>query len=141
LFGRRKKDVILIGGSVRPRRGSLGRRFRQLAAVIVATTVVLLAVFREQRETAKRNILIDLEEIEIASRNFRQDFGRCPHDLGELAHPPAGGIPYFSEDPNDPWGRQYNFRCPGRWNENRVDVASRGPDGEWLGGDDISTDL
>jgi hypothetical protein len=84
---------------------------------------------------------MDFEQLRQATRLFRMDYGRCPHDLEELTRPPAGGTPYLARIPQDPWGNPFFLQCPGRWDETNVDVASRGPDGEWLGGDDISTDL
>jgi general secretion pathway protein G len=46
--------------------------------------------------------------------------------------------PYISE-PNDPWGRPYNYRCPSQ-NSNPVgfDVWSLGPDGKDQTEDDIA---
>ncbi len=117
------------------------RRLRQLLFVAVVATAVALGLRHDARESARRTARLEMEQILTAARHFRQDFGRCPHDLGELAHPPAGGVPYLARDLQDPWGRPYDFRCPGRWNEDAVDIASRGPDGRWMGGDDITTDL
>jgi len=113
--------------------------------LILFVTLVLAAIIvgmrHEQYESNYRSVLIDMEQIARASWHFRLDFGRCPHDVGELAHPPAGGEPYLAREPSDPWGNPYFLKCPGRWSASDVDVASRGPDREWMGGDDITTDL
>lgn len=141
LFGRRKKDLIVGKGSARPQRSKLRRRVQVAIVVLLCCTAVVLAVRHELRESHRRVVQTDLEQIITAARRFRQDFGRCPHDLGELAHPPAGGTSYLVREPEDPWGRPYYFKCPGRWNESDVDIASKGPDGAWDGDDDITTDL
>lgn len=141
LFDRRKKDVIVGKGSSRPQRSKLRRRLRAFVLVTLGVSAIVLAIEHDRHESYLRSIQIDMEQIARASWHFRLDFGRCPYDVGELAHPPAGGEPYLAREPSDPWGRPYFFKCPGRWSEDEVDIASRGPDGEWMGGDDITTDL
>jgi general secretion pathway protein G len=141
LFGRRKKDIIVGKGVARPHRHKLRRRLEVGVAVALCCTAVVLAAWHEHREADRRVARLDMELVVTAVRRFRQDHGRCPHDLGELAHPPAGGVPYIAQEPEDPWGRPYFFQCPGRWDERDVDIASRGPDGSWGAGDDITTDL
>jgi hypothetical protein len=109
--------------------------------VAVVATAVFFGLRHEGFESAQRAVLVEMEQIAKASLYFRQDLGRCPHDLGELTHPPAGAAPYLARESSDPWGRPYFFQCPGRWDVSEVDIASMGPDGAWLGGDDITTDL
>lgn len=141
LLSRRGKAVIVgSGGPHRKRRVKLASRLRLGALFALALGLVLLALREGRREADQRIALADIDRILAAARAFRQDMERCPHDLEELTHPPAGGVPYLREVPEDPWGRPYAFRCPGRWLEDEVDVASRGPDGQWEGGDDITTD-
>jgi general secretion pathway protein G len=48
--------------------------------------------------------------------------------------------PYISKNniPVDPWGNEYQYRCPGQYNPDGYDLYSFGPDGK-LGGDDDVT--
>ena len=48
--------------------------------------------------------------------------------------------PYLSKNvvPLDPWGNEYQYRCPGQYNPDGYDLYSYGPDGK-LGGDDDIT--
>ena len=45
------------------------------------------------------------------------------------------------EELTDPWGRPYEYRCPGDVNEDGFDVWSRGPGGEDDGGKEGSDDI
>ena len=140
LFGRGKKELI-VGPSTARQRGSW-RHWVRLTLLVTTVALLLFAAMRhDSRESALRTAQLEMEQIVTAARLFRQDFGRCPRSVDELAHPPAGGTPYVARALRDPWGRPYFLGCPSRWDDRQVDVASPGPDGEWLGGDDISTDL
>ena len=130
MLGRGKKDLI-IG---KP-------RIRRAVGALLLGSLLVWAMGHDARESRRRIVQLDMEQIRRAARYFRQDFGRCPHDALELAHPPAGREPYLAHEPIDPWGRPYTLQCPSRWDEEDVDVATPGPDGHWLGGDDMSTDL
>ncbi len=48
--------------------------------------------------------------------------------------------PYLSKNnvPLDPWGNDYQYRCPGQYNPDGYDLFSFGPDGRQGGDDDIS---
>ena len=138
----RKTGAVLTAGGPRRRpRQMLLVRLRRVVVLVAAVLVVLGALRHSLREAARRAAVVEIEQIVQASRRFREDYGRCPHDSDELVHPPAGGASYLARSPADPWGRSYFYQCPGRWRPEEVDVASMGPDGQWDGGDDITTDL
>jgi general secretion pathway protein G len=47
--------------------------------------------------------------------------------------------PYLKNNvPLDPWGNEYQYRCPGQYNPDGYDICSFGPDGRQGGDDDIS---
>ena len=47
--------------------------------------------------------------------------------------------PYLSKNvPLDPWGNEYQYRCPGQYNPDGYDLYSYGPDGKQGGDDDIA---
>jgi general secretion pathway protein G len=46
--------------------------------------------------------------------------------------------PYLKDVPRDPWGNEYIYECPGRYNASSYDLQSMGPDGRVGGDDDIT---
>ncbi len=48
--------------------------------------------------------------------------------------------PYLNKNtvPLDPWGNDYQYRCPGQYNPDGYDLYSYGPDGKQGGDDDIT---
>ena len=63
--------------------------------------------------------------------------------LAVLTAIPAGNPedwtgPIMQKVPRDPWGRKYQYVCPGTQNPNSYDLWSSGPDGKDGGGDDIA---
>ncbi len=57
---------------------------------------------------------------------------------GDLPNPAKWNGPYLdSEVPLDPWGRPYQYECPGRYNPDSYDLWSLGPDGQSGTDDDI----
>lgn len=46
--------------------------------------------------------------------------------------------PYLKDLPKDPWGNDYIYECPGKYNVNGYDLYSMGPDGREGGDDDIT---
>jgi len=45
---------------------------------------------------------------------------------------------YLDNPPVDPWGRKYQYRCPGSHNTTGFDVWSLGPDGQDNSGDEVT---
>ncbi len=90
---------------------------------------------------------IQIDQLEGALGLFRFDIGRYPtsgEGLHALVENP-GGIPNWSgpyldknKVPNDPWGREYQYRSPGQFGE--FDLWSWGADGQ-DGGDDDDADI
>lgn len=67
---------------------------------------------------------------------FKADFGKCPDGIHDLVAP-RDHEPYLRDVPRDGWGRDFDFRCPGRKEPDTADIRSRGPDGTWFGRDEI----
>lgn len=80
-----------------------------------------------------------------AVKMYKYNVGTYPSSLGVLlAPPPPPQVRLWSgpyvEDPRqfiDPWGRSYQYRCPGVWNKTGFDLWSFGPDGLNGTADDI----
>ncbi|MFN3406830.1 MAG: type II secretion system major pseudopilin GspG, partial [Caldimicrobium sp.] len=68
---------------------------------------------RSKEEVAK----VQVELLSSAVQSFILDVGRCPNGLIELveSQDPKWRGPYLGkkEIPKDPWGREYQFKCPG----------------------------
>lgn len=83
---------------------------------------------RSKEEIAKAQI----ELLSSAVQAFMIDVGRCPNGLEELiqSQDPKWRGPYLSkkEIPKDPWGRDYQFKCPGE--HGAFDLYSLGPNGQ-----------
>ncbi len=114
-----------------------GRRWKVI--LILAAILAVLALVgnaAEQRRRA-RETRATIGEIKRAVASFRADFGRCPHSLYELMHPPRSGERYLRATPVDGWGHAFHVRCPGRYDPDGVDVVSAGPSGSFLVDDNI----
>lgn len=83
---------------------------------------------RSKEEITKAQV----ELLSSAVQAFMLDVGRCPNGLQELiqSQDPKWRGPYLSkrEIPKDPWGRDYQFKCPGE--HGPFDLYSLGPNGQ-----------
>ncbi|MGC8868449.1 MAG: type II secretion system major pseudopilin GspG [Sulfurihydrogenibium sp.] len=83
---------------------------------------------RSKEEIAKAQV----EMLSSAVQSFIIDVGRCPTSLEELikSNDKKWRGPYLSkqEIPLDPWGRPYQFKCPG--DHGPFDLYSLGPNGK-----------
>ena len=116
-----------------------------ILAVLAAVVVPKFTSRSEQaRVTAAQT---DISSIEIALDAFEIDTGRYPtgdENLESLVLEP-GGLqekawrgPYLKRGiPKDPWGNEYLYEQPGRYNTNSYDLSSAGPDGQQGTEDDI----
>jgi general secretion pathway protein G len=99
-------------------------------------------VGKSKQQTAKTQV----EMIGQALDAFRLDVGRYPNTTEGLAalqtNPGADGWngPYLKKQgvPNDPWGKPYQYQCPGQHGD--YDLFSYGADGA-VGGDGENKDV
>lgn len=94
------------------------------------------------KQSAAKQKLI---EIEKAVDTFRYDYERFPTSLDELVDRPADIASEKWQDPSlkpkdltDPWGREFQYRCPGQ--HGKFDLYSLGADGA-EGGDGEDADI
>lgn len=82
---------------------------------------------RSKEEITKAQI----EMLSSATQSFMLDMGRFPNTLDELVNStdPKWRGPYLSKLrlPKDPWGRDYQYKCPG--DHGPFDLYSLGPEG------------
>jgi len=114
-----------------------GGGFTLIEILIVVIIIGLLAALiapnlMNRFERAKEEIVkAQIEMLSSSVDAFFLDLSRCPQTLEELIvsvdHNWRG--PYLSKQtvPVDPWGRKYEFKCPGE--HGRFDLYSLGPNG------------
>jgi general secretion pathway protein G len=84
---------------------------------------------RSKEEIAKTQI----EMLSSSVQSFYLDVGRCPQSMQELIS--SGDEkwrgPYLAKQiiPKDPWGRDYQYKCPGE--HGIFDLYSVGPEGKF----------
>ena len=93
-----------------------------------------------KRDTAKTQI----SNIEVALDSYRLDMFKYPDSLQDLITNTSSSSkwqgPYLRKGlPKDPWGREYQYRKPGRENRD-FDLYSYGADGQ-EGGDKEDADI
>lgn len=120
-----------------------------LVLVILATlaAVVLPKLTGRSKQAKITAAGTQIAQLEVALDAFEIDLGRYPttsEGLRALTEKPASDSegwqqPYLKRDvPKDPWGSEYQYRCPGTYNVDGYDLYSLGPDRK-LGGDDDIT--
>ncbi|MDD5258578.1 MAG: type II secretion system major pseudopilin GspG [bacterium] len=117
-----------------------------LVVVIISILVtVVLPRFTGKTEQARNSAArLQIETIGMALDSYELDNGRYPTNAeglqGLRSNP--GNLkkwtgPYLKKDvPQDPWGNNYVYVCPGTHNTD-YDLYSYGPNGAEGGGDDI----
>jgi len=138
-----------------PRRDA-GRSRRQAFTMIeLLLVLVILGVlaalvvpkFAGRSEQAKVTAAkTDINRIEVALDAFEIDNSRYPttqEGLRVLYERPANSLawkgPYLKRGtPRDPWGNEYVYEYPGRYNEESYDLYSMGPDMRQGSEDDVT---
>ncbi len=112
-----------------------------ILAVLAAVVVPKFTGRTEQAREAAAKADIATMKVQLAA--FETDTGRYPtsdeglHALLEKPGDLAGWKrPYIEKWPQDPWGHDYIYRCPGS-NNRDFDLLSMGADGVEGGSDDI----
>jgi general secretion pathway protein G len=118
-----------------------------LVLVILAVLAgIVVPKFTGRSEQAKVTAAqTDIGRLEVAFDAFEIDNGRYPtadEGVEALIERPSDSDtwrgPYLKRGmPRDPWGNEYVYEYPGRWNENGYDLYSLGPDGQDGTEDDI----
>jgi general secretion pathway protein G len=97
---------------------------------LIATLVApnLIGRFEKSKEEITK---AQVEMLSSATQSFMLDMGRLPNTLDELvtSTDPKWRGPYLSKQrlPKDPWGRDYQYKCPG--DHGPFDLYSLGPEG------------
>ena len=113
-----------------------------IVVIIIAALAAMVAPSLIGRaDDAKAKIAkADLTSLDTSLKLYRLDTGAYPtteQGIDSLMST-AGKGPYLEKKPLDPWGRKYQYRCPGTHNPNGYDAFSVGKDGKEGTADDVT---
>jgi len=119
-----------------------------LAILVIIASLAVTAYGPMQRKAYIRAAEAQIKAFKTPLQAYYLDLNCYPttqQGLDALRNPPADlpnpskwNGPYLDTDvPLDPWGRPYQYECPGRNNRDEYDVWSLGPDGQNGTDDDI----
>ena len=83
-------------------------------------------------------VTADIEAIDMQLREYKDMNGFYPTtEQGlqalvvepDIEPRPSHWRQLFKESPRDPWGKNYDYRCPGMKKPDAYDIFSAGPDG------------
>jgi len=141
MFWRRKKFIVVIEPKKRETKAKGGRRatIRRIIIAVVALFVVVSSVEYEQHKLKRRQAAIDIMRLRMMTEEYIWEHGKCPDSIESLERD-AGAKALRQEDITDPWGKRYDFLCPGRKNPAAADISSAGPDRDYATVDDVKID-
>ncbi len=107
-----------------------------IAALAAMVTPSLIGRSDEAKDKIAQG---DLSSLDTALKLFRLDTGAYPTtEVGvDVLMTTSGKGPYLERKPLDPWGRKYQYRCPGVHRPSSYDLFSTGRDGKSGTEDDI----
>ena len=132
---------------VRRRRNSGFTLIEVLLVLVILVVLASLAVVNYMGATRRANINAAKVQVDLFSTaldTYQTGVGVYPSTAGglqALRSPPADlqspdkwDGPYLMKDvPPDPWGKQYEYCCPGQHNPDRFDVWTTGPENQVIG--------
>ena len=114
------------------------RGFTLIEILIVVMIIGLIAslvapnLFKQFEKSKEKVTKAQVEMLSSSVQSFVLDVGRYPASLGELmiSDDKKWRGPYLSKSelPLDPWGREYQYKCPGE--HGYFDLYSLGPNGK-----------
>lgn len=110
-----------------------------LIAMVVPRLVGRGEQARKQAAEAdiRSNIALALDLYELDNGSYPEKIEDLLKDPGESKASNWNG-PYLKRKPIDPWGRGYNYKCPGQYSKD-YDLYSYGSDGAEGGGNDVKS--
>jgi len=105
--------------------------------IMAALAGMVLPRLLDRAEDAKSYIAeADIASITTALKLYKLDNGTYPSSsdggLDALMRKPSSAKnwkgPYLEDDPNDPWGRTYEYKSHGSHNSTSFDLSSKGAD-------------
>jgi general secretion pathway protein G len=116
------------------------QRGMSLIEIMVVITIMALvmgavavAVFPQFKKASCKTAWTEAQSISQAVGQYRTDNSNdCPKSLDELK---SGH--FLKSDPIDPWGKPFQFKCPGEQDTDTADVWSSGADKQDGTADDV----
>jgi general secretion pathway protein G len=112
-----------------------------IVVIIIAALAAMVAPSLINRSDEAKDKIAqgDLSSLDTALKLYRLDTGSYPSsDAGlDVLMATSGKGPYLERKPLDPWGRKYQYRCPGVHRTTSYDLFSTGRDGKSGTPDDI----
>lgn len=115
--------------------------------ILAALAAIVTPKFANRSKQAKiTQARTQIAALDLAIDTFEIDVGRYPtssEGLEALVKEPSNAEgwqgPYLKQGgvPLDPWGKDYEYKIPGSYNEEGYDLYSPGPDRKTGGDDDI----
>ena len=132
----------LARSSLRSKRGFTLLEIMVVLAIIGLLVTLAIAnldkIFGDAKITTAE--IFVRQSMKVPLQSYRMHLGDYPstaEGLQALVTPPAARAdrwrgPYIQDGkmPLDPWGRPYQYRCPGTHNKDSYDLFSFGPDGQ-----------
>jgi general secretion pathway protein G len=118
-----------------------------LAILGILAAIVVPKMAGRSEDARRQAAATQISVFKSALSTFELDNGYYPkgqNGLADLLQRPRDAQnwkgPYLDTDtlPKDPWGRDYVYTCPGRYNTSGYDVSSAGADGQPGTDDDIT---
>jgi general secretion pathway protein G len=122
-------------------KGSRGMSLIEIMVVLAIISMILggigVMAFNRFKDAQVENAKNQTVQIQQAVEQYMmQKRGKCPKTLQDVK---ASG--FINKVSKDPWGVDYELKCPGEQLPNSVDVVSAGPDREFGTPDDIANYL
>jgi general secretion pathway protein G len=120
------------------KKGSRGMSLIEIMVVLAIISMILGGIgvmafnrFKDAQLEQAKNQTVQIQQ--AVEQYMMQKRGKCPKSLQDVK---AAG--FINKVSKDPWGNDYELKCPGEQLTNSVDVVSAGPDGEFGTPDDIA---
>ncbi|MFH1438373.1 MAG: type II secretion system protein GspG [Pseudomonadota bacterium] len=143
MFWRKKKFICVIEPRRKKARKAGGRflRIRNIVIIVLGLFIVIWSVEYEKNRLKRRQAAVDILRLQETADEYLWENGRCPKEIEDIVRPSSAEAK--KKQPNwmrailDPWGKKYEFICPGKKYQGSVDIISSGPDRSYYTIDDV----
>ena len=90
----------------------------------------------ERHKIKRKQAALDILRLNAMAEEFIWENGKCPESIEAMIFS-SGRRKNWEEEITDPWGKKYEFICPGRKNPDAADILSAGPDRDYYTIDDV----
>jgi general secretion pathway protein G len=131
----RRRSVAPVASGAAGRR-QLGMTLIEIMVVVAIISLIMggigLMAFNRFQDAQATTACTELVKVKSSVEMYKLNKKKCPKTMQDLK---AAGI--VDKAAKDPWGNDYEFKCPGE--KEQIDVISAGPDGEMGTADDLAS--